>query len=294
MSQDRLPAVGFLNLLKPPGLTSHDVVDIVRRRLPRKHKVGHLGTLDPAATGVLPLALGSATRLIPLLPDLGSRMKAYHALIQLGVTTTSDDLEGEVVERWEGAAVTPEALKVALEAFRGTISQVPPQVSAVRKDGERAYHKARRGEAVELDARTVTLARCELQNFDPLSQQLSLFLVCSTGTYVRSLARDLGRALGVGGALAFLIRTHSGPFELEQAVTLEDLRQGPLGSHLVADDFPFRDLPLVEGLRVESKGQVVEGDFPKVPRFRCHTGLLCALEEPGRAKVEALFRSNAS
>lgn len=285
--------IGFLNLLKPPGMTSHDVVDVVRRRLPRKTKVGHLGTLDPAATGVLPLAVGSATRLIPWLPNLGSKMKSYHALLRLGLTTSTDDLEGEVLTRSGEPAPPIERVQQELLKFHGTFDQVPPQVSAVRKDGERAYHKARRGETVVLDARPVTLSRCQLLSYRPQEWLATVFMECSSGTYVRSLARDLGEALGVGAALAFLIRTHSGPFRLEQAITLEELRQAPLESFLTACDYPFLELPSVEGLSIVSKGQTLVGEFPKVELFRTPQALLSTSADYRTAKVEALFGGQA-
>lgn len=281
---------GFINLIKPPGMTSHDVVARVRRRLPRKTKVGHLGTLDPAAAGVLPVAVGQATRLIPLLPDLGSASKAYLAHLQLGVTTTTDDLEGEVLNRAPLPELTRADIERELEAFRGPIQQVPPQISAVHKDGERAYKRARRGEVVELAARPVVIERLELTNFDESSGRIELYMVCGSGTYVRSLARDLGNALGVGGALAFLLRTHSGPFHLETGVTLEDLYSGGVSSHLIPCGYPFSALPSYEGPALIQKGQRVPGTFATSELHLAPNGLLEPLaDEPGIAVVKALF-----
>lgn len=282
---------GFLNLLKPPGMTSHDVVYQVRRLLPRKTKVGHLGTLDPSAAGVLPVAVAGATRLIPLLPDLGSQMKAYLAEIQLGLRTDSDDLDGEVLERRRLDQLGPRTdddWRRALAPFRGAISQVPPQVSAIRKDGQRAYALARKGIAVELAARPVEVARCDFVFYHAESGRLRFFLVCSTGTYVRSIARDLGQNLGVGAALAFLLRTQSGPFALEQAVTLESLRTDGVSSHLLPCGFPFAELPY-RNQTLTQKGETLRGDFSVGQRYLAPNGLLLGTEEVGVARVEALF-----
>ena len=213
------PPCGFLVLDKPAGLTSHQCVSRVRRAYGLK-RVGHGGTLDPAVTGVLPIALGPATR---LLPYLGGD-KTYRGVVQLGVTTSSDDLEGEVLQRCPlPHALDREALETALEAFRGPIQQVPPQVSAVHVDGVRAYQRARRGETMELAARPVIIHRLTLLAVDPARGQLQLEVHCSGGTYIRALARDLGAALGTGGALASLRRTAALGFELDDAVPWQTL-----------------------------------------------------------------------
>ncbi|MFM7513560.1 MAG: tRNA pseudouridine(55) synthase TruB [Cyanobium sp.] len=212
---------GFLVLDKPAGLSSHACVARVRRAY-KLRRVGHGGTLDPAVTGVLPIALGAATRLLPYL----SGDKTYQGVLQLGVTTISDDLEGEVLERRPVPALSAAELDRALAPFRGAIEQVPPQVSAVHVDGVRAYARARRGESLELAARPVTIHRLALRAWDPATGQLELTVRCSAGTYIRSLARDLGTALGCGGSLARLRRTEALGFSLEQAVPLEALDAG--------------------------------------------------------------------
>lgn len=289
-SSSARPPAGFLNILKPPGMTSHDIVYQVRRKLPRKTKVGHLGTLDPAATGVLPVAVGSATRLIPLIPDLGDRMKAYLAEIELGVRTSSDDLESEPLERCALGALSSwgeREFRRELERFEGPISQVPPQVSAIKKDGQRSYDRARRGESVELSARTVTVACCRFRGWDPVRGRLRFFLVCSSGTYVRSIARDLGEGLGVGGALAFLVRTHSGPFELASAITLEQLADEGVSKHLWPESFPFQGLARAE-VEVVEKGREVRGAFESGYRYLAPQGLVLGIG-PGVARVEAVF-----
>ena len=214
---------GFLVLDKPAGLTSHACVARVRRAYGLK-RVGHGGTLDPAVTGVLPLALGPATRLLPYLEG----DKTYRGVVQLGVRTVSDDLEGEVLARAAVPALEAGDLAAALAAFRGKIQQVPPQVSAVHVDGQRAYKRVRQGEQLELAARPVTVHRLELLGWDPASGALEVEVACSAGTYIRALARDLGEALGCGGALAKLRRTGALGFDLEQAVSLACLDQLPL------------------------------------------------------------------
>ncbi len=216
------PCGGFLVLDKPAGISSHDGVARVRRAYGIR-RVGHGGTLDPAVTGVLPLALGPATRLLPYLPG----DKAYRGEVQLGLRTRSDDLEGEVLDRSAVPPLELRDLEQALDAFRGAILQVPPQVSAVHVDGQRAYARVRAGEQLELAPRPVTIHALELLGWDPVSGRLSLQLRCSAGTYVRSLARDLGTALGCGAALASLRRTEALGFDLHQAVSLERLAAGP-------------------------------------------------------------------
>ena len=209
---------GFLLLDKPAGLSSHACVAKVRRCYGLR-RVGHGGTLDPAVTGLLPIALGPATRLLPYLD--GS--KRYRGVVRLGLTTSSDDLEGEVLSEAPVPALDRQALEQALAGFRGEILQRPPQVSAVHVDGERAYVRARRGEAMELAARAVSIHSLELLAWDGERSELELAVDCSAGTYIRSLARDLGERLGCGGTLARLRRTAALGFDLAAAVPLERL-----------------------------------------------------------------------
>ena len=208
---------------KPAGLTSHDVVGRMRR-LAKTRRVGHAGTLDPMATGVLVLGVDKATRLLHHLVLAG---KAYSATIRLGQRTTTDDAEGELVAAVSATALSADQVRAAMAPFTGAIMQVPSSVSAIKIDGERAYKRVRAGETVALPARPVTLTR-----FDALSIRARGELVdvdvavdCSSGTYIRALARDLGDALGVGGHLTALRRTRVGPFTLDQARTLEELAQ---------------------------------------------------------------------
>jgi tRNA pseudouridine55 synthase len=208
---------GFLVIDKPVGVTSHDVVQRVRRWAGQR-RVGHLGTLDPLATGVLPIALGEATKLSHLLTR---GEKSYRGTLRLGVETATYDREGDVLHTWEGPWPSREEVLKALGRFEGEIQQVPPPYSAVKRGGRAAYLMARRGEEVVLEPRTVTIRRIALLRYEPPS--LELEVDCSSGTYLRSIAHDLGRQLGTGGTLWELARTRSGPFSLEQAVPLDAL-----------------------------------------------------------------------
>jgi tRNA pseudouridine55 synthase len=212
---------GLLVIDKSAGLTSHDVVQQVRRWA-KQRRVGHLGTLDPMATGVLPIALGEATKLSQLLTH-GD--KVYRGHIRLGVATDTYDREGTVTDTHEGRLPDREEVLKALDAFQGQISQVPPAFSAVKKDGQASYRRARRGEIVELEPRTITVHRLDLLDF--ASPLLEIEVHCSAGTYLRSLAHDLGRALGVGAHLHDLCRVRSGPFSLTDSVPLGELENTP-------------------------------------------------------------------
>ena len=209
--------IGFAVIDKPAGLTSHACVARIRRLLGIR-RVGHGGTLDPAVTGVLPIAVGQATRLLPYLPG----EKTYRGVIQLGISTNTDDLQGEELSRQFVPDLSSETLDQALSRFRGAISQQPPQVSAVHVDGERAYARARRGEQMDLAARPVIIHQLNLRGWNAAQAQLSVDVHCSAGTYIRSLARDLGAALGCGGCLASLRRTQALGFHDHQAVSLPD------------------------------------------------------------------------
>lgn len=213
----RRETCGFLNLLKPPGMTSHDAVAFVRRRLGGV-RVGHLGTLDPLAAGVLPLAAGGATRLIPYLPPA---RKIYRAEIAFGMETATLDGEGEVVCRSPPPDLTRPLLEEAAGRFQGRIMQVPPRVSAIRRGGVRGYERSRRGEEFEFAPRPAVYHRIEVLRVGRARALLEV--ECEPGTYVRALARDLGRHLGCGAYLAFLVRLRSGPFRSTEASTLEEV-----------------------------------------------------------------------
>ena len=200
---------------KPSGLTSHACVSRLRRVLKTK-RVGHGGTLDPAVTGVLPIAVGQATRLLPYLPG----EKTYRGVIQLGTSTSTDDLQGEVVAVQDWPRLSLEDIDQALDPFRGSIEQCPPQVSAVHVNGERAHARARRGEVMDLPARPVTIHTLSLENWDSEQGKLTIEVHCSAGTYIRSLARDLGQSLGCGGCLDWLRRTQALGFVEAHAIAL--------------------------------------------------------------------------
>lgn len=210
---------GFLNLNKPFGFTSHDCVAKVRRLL-RLKRVGHGGTLDPAATGVLPIALGKATRLLQYLRT----DKAYRATIRLGVTTTTDDLEGEILTSEPITGLSLDEVKAALQQFEGTIQQVPPSYSAIQVQGKRLYDLARAGEKVEVPVRTVEVYQIEILDWRSGEfPELEVAIACGSGTYIRAIARDLGAALQIGGTLAALTRTFSSGFNLSDSLTLDQL-----------------------------------------------------------------------
>ncbi|MGN6782062.1 MAG: tRNA pseudouridine(55) synthase TruB [Marmoricola sp.] len=217
------PSAGLVVVDKPGGMTSHDVVARVRR-LAGTRKVGHAGTLDPMATGVLVLGVGRATR---LLGHLLLTEKAYDATVRLGAATTTDDAEGEQVSTAETRAIREDAVREQLGRLVGEIDQVPSTVSAIKVDGRRAYARARAGEAVQLAARRVTVHGIDVHEVRRAEGFLDVDLSvrCSSGTYVRAIARDLGDALGVGGHLTALRRTAVGPFTLDDARTLDQLQE---------------------------------------------------------------------
>lgn len=211
---------GFLNLNKPTGFTSHDCVARVRRLLHTK-KVGHGGTLDPAAEGVLPIAVGRATRLLPYL----ATGKAYRAVIRFGLTTATDDLEGAILEQRGASKLEIPQVEACLPQFLGTIEQIPPSYSAVQVGGRRLYDLARQGTTVEAPIRQVEVKQMEVLGWQPGEfPELTVEIICGPGTYIRSIARDLGAALGVGATLAKLLRTHSNGFDLTDSHSLETLQ----------------------------------------------------------------------
>ena len=207
---------GVLVLDKPRGFSSNAALQKVRWLL-NAEKAGHTGSLDPLATGVLPLCFGEATKFSQYLLDAD---KGYHTVAQLGVTTTTGDAEGEVLER-RAVSVDEAAIQAALPAFRGEIEQIPPMYSALKRDGQPLYKLARAGEVVEREARSVTIARLELLALQ--EDRATLEVACSKGTYVRTLVEDLGARLGCGAHVAELRRTQAGPFGLTQAISLEEL-----------------------------------------------------------------------
>lgn len=212
---DNKSLFGFLNIYKPVGMTSHDVVSVLRR-VTKIKQIGHTGTLDPFAEGVLPICIGKATRLIEYLQD----NKEYLATVQFGAATNTFDLDGEKVFTSD-KKVSRDDIKEGLKSFEGEISQLPPIFSAIKVKGKKLYEYARKGEEVEIQPRKVVIKNIELKNFDEELQQAQILLKCSKGTYIRSIANDLGKILGCGGYLIKLIRTQAGKFRVENSVQLD-------------------------------------------------------------------------
>lgn len=212
---DNQSLFGFLNIYKPVGMTSHDVVSVLRR-VTKIKQIGHTGTLDPFAEGVLPICIGKATRLIEYLQD----DKEYLATVQFGAATNTFDLDGEKVFTSD-KKVSRDDIKEGLKSFEGEILQLPPIFSAIKVKGKKLYEYARKGEEVEIQPRKVVIENIELKNFDEELQQAQILLKCSKGTYIRSIANDLGKNLGCGGYLIKLIRTQAGKFRVENSVQLD-------------------------------------------------------------------------
>jgi len=252
---------GILNIDKPAGITSHDVVDRIRK-LAGQRRVGHAGTLDPMATGVLIICLGQATRMAEYLTR---HDKSYRAVARLGQSTDTYDAEGKLLHEFQGSLPDRATVETALTQFRGEITQVPPIYSAIKVDGQPLYKRARRGEKLNPAPRKVTICRLELVIWDPPA--VTLDVDCSAGTYIRSLAHDLGEALGCGAHLSSLVRLQSGHFRLEDASALSDLEGEAEGfgwrRHLLPLDMALADVDALELSDSEASqigyGQAVEG-----------------------------------
>jgi tRNA pseudouridine55 synthase len=239
---------GFLIVDKATGMTSHDVVAVARKALGTR-KVGHAGTLDPMATGVLVLGFGNGTRLLQYITD-GD--KSYRATIVLGTSTVTDDSEGEVISTADASQVADTEIKPVLASMIGTIAQRPSSVSAVKVGGERAYDRVRAGETFELAAREVTITQLDIQAIRHLEKntEVDIEVTCSAGTFIRAIARDLGIALSVGGHLSALRRTRVAGFTENQAISFEDLKNQNFAPLDLADvaraTFTPRELTLEE------------------------------------------------
>lgn len=281
-------ASGLVVVDKPAGMTSHDVVARVRRAAGTR-KVGHAGTLDPMATGVLVLGIERATRLLGHLM-LGE--KTYSATVRLGAATTTDDAEGEVVSSASAAHLTEQAVRDALRAFEGEIEQVPSTVSAIKIGGKRAYALARAGEEVALEPRRVTISSIEAGELRREGDHLDLEIrvACSSGTYIRAIARDLGVALGVGGHLTALRRHSVGPFTLDGANTdLDHLSVVPLADAARAA-FPSYDLDAEQAQAVRY-GRPLPLELDELTAVFAPDGEFLALYRPegGQARPAAVF-----
>lgn len=236
---------GFVNLNKPFGITSHDCVAKIRKLLKLK-RVGHGGTLDPAATGVLPIAIGKATRLLQFLPG----KKAYRAVIRFGVVTTTDDLEGDIITSQPVDNLNLDTIKLHLDKFIGNIEQIPPSYSAIQIQGKRLYELARAGEIIDIPTRSVEIYQINILNWHPGDfPELELDISCGSGTYIRSIARDLGKILSVGGTLASLTRTASNGFNLPDSLSFADIESNlqqrifqPISPQLALKHLPIINL----------------------------------------------------
>ena len=257
---------GFLNVYKPTGITSHDVIAILRR-ITKIKQIGHTGTLDPFAEGVLPVCIGKATRLIEYLDD----DKEYLAQINLGRSTDTYDLDGKTTVEYEKRVTLAEVTE-GLKKFEGEISQTPPIYSALKVNGKKLYDYARSGQEVEIQSRKITIEKIELKSFDEQNQIANVLIKCSKGTYIRSIAHDLGQNLGVGGYLSKLVRTQAGKFALTQAVMLDEFKTleivkeqliNPLNmidlAQIVLDDSEY--LRILNGQAIENKLQQANDTF---------------------------------
>ena len=284
---------GFLIVDKEPGMTSHDVVAMGRKALGTR-KVGHAGTLDPMATGVLVLGFGNGTRLLQYITD-GD--KSYTSTIVLGASTVTDDHEGEVLVSTDAHSVDDNEIKRILSAMIGTISQRPSSVSAVKVDGERAYDRVRAGEVFELAARTVTISSLEVLEIRHLetTTEVDIDVTCSAGTFIRAIARDLGDELKVGGHLRALRRTRVAGFALDVATSIEDLKSKSFTALHLTDvarrTFEARELA-VEEVRELSFGRPLSPSASDgiVAGISCQNELIALLKnESDKAKPVAVF-----
>ena len=284
---------GFLVVDKQPGMTSHDVVAIARRSLGTR-KVGHAGTLDPMATGVLVLGFNNGTRLLQYITD-GD--KSYVATVVLGSATVTDDVEGEVISTADVSHISDEQVLSELAKMRGTIMQRPSSVSAVKIDGQRAYDRVRSGEEVVLPQREVTISALNVISISRLENAIEIHIevTCSAGTFIRAIARDLGTALGVGGHLNSLRRTRVAGFTLADAVTLDQLKSGDFSTldltQVARTTFAEREIALDEKLELSFGRTLTENPGPGIYAGISGDNQLVALlhNVDGRAKPIAVF-----
>ena len=232
---------GIINLLKPAGMTSHDLVYIIRKKFDRV-KTGHTGTLDPMAVGVLPICVGKATRITEYL-DLD--FKKYRCELQLGIETDTQDIWGTILKETK-VEVSEDAIKEAVASFEGDIFQTPPEYSAIRVNGKRLYEYARQGEKVEIKSRKIHMKEIHIIEIDMEHNKVMLDVVCSKGTYIRTLCSDIGKKLGCGGTMSFLLRTASGRFKIEDTLTIEELDHFDIDKHLFPTDYPLEILGKIQ------------------------------------------------
>lgn len=282
---------GFLNVYKPKGITSHDVVARLRR-VTKIKQIGHTGTLDPFAEGVLPICIGKATRLIEYLND----DKEYLATVQFGKTTDTYDIEGEVTSEFHKKVSRDDVLK-ALKDFEGEILQTPPIYSAIKVNGKKLYDYAREGKEIEIQPRKVFIEKIELKTFDEQTQTAEIFVACSKGTYIRSIAFDLGKKLGCGGYLTKLIRTKAGKFDVANSVCLDDFDTVEKVNENLINPLEMLDLPMLEINEDEHK-KVMMGQFLENNSVQCNDFLILiynnkinavAVVDDGKIKVKKVF-----
>ncbi|ORA76942.1 tRNA pseudouridine(55) synthase TruB [Mycolicibacter kumamotonensis] len=281
---------GVVIVDKPAGITSHDVVARCRRFFGTR-KVGHAGTLDPMATGVLVIGIERATKILGLLT---TSAKSYAATIRLGQTTSTEDADGEVLQTMSARHITDGQIDAAIAGLRGDLLQIPSAVSAIKVAGKRSYQLAREGRPVELPARPVRVERFELLNARRVGEfvDLDVEVDCSAGTYIRALARDLGNELGVGGHLTALRRTRAGHFGLDQARTLEELGEDPRLSYSLDEaclqSFPRRDLTADEALDVSHGRPLTPAGIDGVYAATAGDGRVIALLEDSGNRTKSV------
>ncbi|HPR93059.1 MAG TPA: tRNA pseudouridine(55) synthase TruB [Syntrophomonadaceae bacterium] len=257
---------GFFNIYKPPGLTSFDVIRQLKKRFSRKSKIGHLGTLDPMATGVLPVAVGNATRVIEYVADSN---KAYIAAFILGAVSDTQDAWGNITVLNDNIICNEAELRQVMEQFKGSIEQIPPMYSAVHHNGQRLYELARQGVEVERTPRMITIEVIELLDIDQSGKfpRVTIKVTCSKGTYIRTLVHDIGARMGTGAYLTSLVRVRTGDFCLDEAVPLQELLAAEdMAKYLLPIDYPLRYMTAYE-LEEEQSLNVKQGKGIKAEGF---------------------------
>lgn len=299
-----IPA-GVINLLKPPGITSHDAVARLRRILGVR-QIGHGGTLDPGAAGVLPILVGRATKLMPF---VSAYPKAYRAEMTLGIVTDTYDASGATVQVSESFSLPPVALGDAMAAFLGPIEQVPPMTSAIRKDGKRLYELAREGKEVEREPRRVEIYDMHVVAVLPrdttrlvTGTRVIFDVICSKGTYIRTLCHDIGQRLGCGAHMSFLVRTRVGPYTLEESCTFEEIEKavarGALEEFLLSPESAVLDLARYEATVREAEklryGQRIKADARRLSGEVGPDGLVSVVaEEMGLVCIGVIDRASS-
>ena len=282
---------GFLNVYKPKGITSHDVVARLRR-VTKIRQIGHTGTLDPFAEGVLPICIGKSTRLIEFLND----DKEYLATVQFGKNTDSYDIDGKIIEEFD-IKVTSDDIEKSLKNFEGEILQYPPIYSAIKVDGKKLYEYAREGKSVEIKPRKVVIELIRLEDFDYENQIATIRVACSKGTYIRSIAYDLGKMLGSGAYLSKLVRTKAGKFLLNEAIKLDEFSEVDFVKKELINPLKMLELPSVE-INDKEHDKVLCGQILIAPQFLDNGFIILiynntisavAQVENGKIKVKKVF-----